>query len=84
MKITMIRPTVKYANPISVTFKSPFVLDREDGTFYMCSTDSGIINIFTTYSSVDLVNCIFQGQLYQDNTIEYLRLKSFRTLDINN
>lgn len=60
------RPT--YSNPIDVAFGDPYILDNGDGTYYMYGTGGGAEDGFATYSSSDLVNWEFEGQVYTGNT----------------
>lgn len=57
-----------YTNPIDVAFGDPFVLDNGDGTYYMYGTGGGAKDGFATYSSQDLVNWEYEGQVYYGNT----------------
>lgn len=66
-----------FSNPLDVAFGDPFVLDNKDGTFYMYGTGGGAKDGFATYSSTNLVDWIFEGQVYYGNTPESWNLKSF-------
>lgn len=57
-----------YSNPIDVEFGDPYILDNGDGTYYMYGTGGGAKDGFATYSSSDLVNWRFEGQIYTGNT----------------
>jgi beta-xylosidase len=57
-----------YSNPIDVEFGDPYILDNGDGTYYMYGTGGGAKDGFATYSSSDLVNWKFEGQIYTGNT----------------
>ncbi|XOV94849.1 MAG: glycoside hydrolase family 43 protein [Bacteroidota bacterium] len=62
------RQGLTYSNPIDVAFGDPYILDNEDGTYYMYGTGGGAKDGFATYSSSDLVNWTFEGQVYTGNT----------------
>ena len=57
-----------YSNPIDVEFGDPYILDNGDGTYYMYGTGGGAKDGFATYSSTDLINWKFEGQVYTGNT----------------
>lgn len=57
-----------YTNPIDVAFGDPFILDNGDGRYFMYGTGGGAVDGFATYSSTDLVNWTFEGQVYRGNT----------------
>lgn len=67
----------EYKNPLDVEFGDPYILDNGDGTFYMYGTGGGTKDGFATYSSTDLVNWKFEGQIYHGNTENSWNLKSF-------
>ena len=67
----------EYTNPLNVEFGDPFILDNEDGTFYMYGTGGGAKDGFATYSSTNLVDWKFEDQVYHGNTPESWNLKSF-------
>ncbi|MEQ9306979.1 MAG: family 43 glycosylhydrolase, partial [Marinoscillum sp.] len=60
--------TPTYSNPIDVEFGDPYILDNGDGTYYMYGTGGGAKDGFATYSSNDLVDWKFEGQVYTGNT----------------
>jgi len=66
-----------YSNPIDVKYGDPYILDNGDGTFYMYGTGGGAKDGFTTYSSTNLVDWNFEGQIYHGNTASSWNLKSF-------
>lgn len=57
-----------FSNPLDVEFGDPYILNDEDGKFYMYGTGGGAEEGFATYSSIDLVNWEFEGQVYRGNT----------------
>ncbi len=59
---------ITYSNPIDVAFGDPYILDNGDGTYYMYGTGGGAKDGFATYSSEDLINWEFEGQVYTGNT----------------
>jgi len=60
--------TISYKNPLNVEFGDPYILDNEDGTYYLYGTGGGAIDGFGTYSSTNLVDWNYEGQIYQGNT----------------
>ena len=59
--------TSTYRNPIDIKFGDPYILNDGNGTFYMYGTGGGVENGFVTYSSEDLVNWKFEGQVYDSS-----------------
>lgn len=57
-----------YTNPLQVEFGDPYILDNEDGTYYMYGTGSGAKDGFVTYSSTNLVDWTLEKQVYTGNT----------------
>lgn len=57
-----------YTNPLNVEFGDPYILDNEDGTYYMYGTGSGAKDGFVTYSSTNLVDWTLEKQVYTGNT----------------
>lgn len=57
-----------YTNPMDVEFGDPFILNDGNGMFYMYGTGGGARDGFATYSSADMVNWKFEGQVYTGNT----------------
>lgn len=57
-----------YKNPVPVAFGDPFVLYDDDGSYYMYGTGGGAKDGFSVYSSKDLVNWEYGGQVYHGNT----------------
>ncbi|HEY0651754.1 MAG TPA: glycoside hydrolase family 43 protein [Chryseosolibacter sp.] len=55
-----------YQNPLPVKFGDPYVL-QDNGKYYMYGTGGGARNGFAAYSSTDLVNWNFEGQVYKAN-----------------
>lgn len=66
-----------YSNPLSVEFGDPFILNNGDGTYYMYGTGGGAKDGFATYSSKDLVNWEFKGQVYTGNDKDSWGIGSF-------
>ncbi|RED95276.1 glycoside hydrolase family 43 protein [Marinoscillum furvescens] len=60
--------SASFTNPVDVAFGDPFILDNEDGNYYMYGTGGGAKDGFATYSSSDLVHWKFEGQVYTGNT----------------
>lgn len=65
-----------YKNPIPVNFGDPYIL-YDEGRYYMYGTGGGAKNGFSAYSSRDLVNWKYEGQVYTGNTPESWALHSF-------
>lgn len=57
-----------YQNPLSVKFGDPYVL-YDNGKYYMYGTGGGARNGFAAYSSSDLVNWKYEGQVYKANNV---------------
>lgn len=59
--------TQTYSNPLDVAFGDPYILNDGQGTYYMYGTGGGAKDGFATYSSEDMVNWKFEGQVYKGN-----------------
>lgn len=59
--------TTTYSNPLDVEFGDPYILNDANGKYYMYGTGGGVEDGFATYSSSDLVNWEFEGQVYEGN-----------------
>lgn len=57
---------VVYSNPLPVEFGDPFVLSASDGKYYMYGT-GGVEKGFAAYSSDNLVDWHFEGEVYSGN-----------------
>jgi beta-xylosidase len=55
-----------YKNPLPVAFGDPYVL-QDSSTYYMYGTGGGAEKGFASYSSTDLINWKFEGQVYYGN-----------------
>ncbi|WP_339651401.1 glycoside hydrolase family 43 protein [uncultured Salegentibacter sp.] len=66
-----------YSNPLDVEFGDPYILNDGDGKFYMYGTGGGAKDGFATYSSNDLVNWEFEGQVYKGNEEDSWAIGSF-------
>ncbi|GHA48092.1 hypothetical protein GCM10007103_31280 [Salinimicrobium marinum] len=66
-----------YSNPLNVEFGDPYILNNEDDTYYLYGTGGGAVDGFATYSSTDLVNWEFQGQVYKGNTEDSWAIDAF-------
>ena len=54
-----------YTNPLSVKFGDPYILhDKTSGIYYMYGTGGGAVDGFSAYSSTDMVNWEYKGQVY--------------------
>ncbi|WP_149304353.1 glycoside hydrolase family 43 protein [Pareuzebyella sediminis] len=65
-----------YTNPLDVEFGDPYILNDGQGMYYMYGT-GGVKDGFATYSSQNLVDWKFEGQVYQGNTKDSWNLKNF-------
>lgn len=66
-----------YANPLDVAFGDPFILNDGEGRYFMYGTGGGAKDGFAAYSSENLVDWKFEGQVYQGNTEESWASKFF-------
>ena len=57
---------VVYSNPLPVAFGDPVVLSASDGKYYMYGT-GGVEKGFAAYSSDNLVDWHFEGEVYSGN-----------------
>ncbi len=67
---------VKYSNPLPVAFGDPFILSASDGKYYMYGT-GGVEKGFGAYSSDNLVDWQFEGQVYPGDTPGSWTLKNY-------
>jgi beta-xylosidase len=56
-----------YQNPLNVKFGDPYIMDNEDGTYYMYGTGGGAKDGFSVYSSTNLVDWKYENQVYFGN-----------------
>lgn len=56
--------SISFNNPLDVKFGDPFVLEANDGKYYMYGTGGGAKKGFAAYSSSDLENWKSEGQVY--------------------
>lgn len=67
-----------YANPLQVALGDPFVMLASDGKYYMYGTsENGKIEGFESYSSEDLIDWKYEGQVYKGNTSQSWAVKNF-------
>tara|TARA_R110002050_G_scaffold171113_2_gene303110 strand:- start:15308 stop:16459 length:1152 start_codon:yes stop_codon:yes gene_type:complete len=66
--VASIKVNTTYTNPLSVEFGDPYILDDGNGTYYMYGTGGGAKEGFATYSSNNLIDWEFEGQVYKGNT----------------
>lgn len=64
-------------NPLDVEFGDPYVLLASDGTYYMYGTGGGATDGFSAYSSENLLDWKYEGQVYRGNTPDSWTLKNF-------
>ncbi len=65
-----------YSNPLPVAFGDPFILPASDGRYYMYGT-GGVKKGFGAYSSDDLVDWKFEGQVYSGDHPDSWTLKNY-------
>lgn len=73
-----------YSNPLDVAFGDPYILNDGNGTYYMYGTGGGAKDGFATYSSTDLVNWNFEGQVYTGNEKDSWAIDSFWAPEVYN
>lgn len=56
-----------YQNPLNIKFGDPFIMDNEDGTYYLYGTGGGAKDGFSVYSSTNLVDWKYENQVYYGN-----------------
>lgn len=66
-----------YTNPLDVEFGDPFILNDGGGNYFMYGTGGGAKEGFAAYSSNNLVDWRFEGQVYKGNTEESWASKFF-------
>lgn len=66
-----------FTNPIPVAMGDPYVLLASDGKYYMYGTGGGAKDGFATYSSKDLVDWNYEGQVFKGNTKDSWSIHSF-------
>lgn len=76
-KIKEIERAETYKNPLAVKFGDPYILNDGNGTYYMYGTGGGAKDGFATYSSTDLVNWNFEGQVYTGDKEDSWAIGSF-------
>lgn len=65
-------------NPVDVKLGDPYVLLASDGKYYMYGTDeSGKLEGFAAYSSNNLHDWKYEGQVYKGNTVGSWTLRNF-------
>src|SRR5690554_8032472 len=65
-----------YANPLPVALGDPFVLSASDGKYYMYGT-GGVEKGFGAYSSDNLINWHYEGQVYSGDNPDSWTLKNY-------
>lgn len=67
-----------YTNPLQVALGDPFVMLASDGKYYMYGTsENGKIEGFEAYSSENLIDWNYVGQVYKGNTPQSWATKNF-------
>ncbi len=69
-------PAIKYSNPLPVAFGDPFILPASDGKYYMYGT-GGVEKGFGAYSSDNLVDWEYEGQVYSGDSPESWTEKNY-------
>lgn len=64
-------------NPLSVKFGDPYILLASNGKYYMYGTGGGAVEGFSAYSSDNLVDWDYEGQVYQGNTKDSWTVSNF-------
>ena len=64
-------------NPLPVEFGDPYVLLASDGNYYMYGTGGGAIDGFSVYSSDNLADWKYEGQVYRGNSPESWTVANF-------
>jgi beta-xylosidase len=64
-------------NPLQVQFGDPYVLLASDGMYYMYGTGGGAKDGFSAYSSSNLKEWKYEGQVYKGNTADSWALANF-------
>lgn len=67
---------VLYSNPLPVAFGDPFVLSASDGKYYMYGT-GGVEKGFAAYSSDNLADWHFEGEVYSGNQPNSWTVKNY-------
>lgn len=57
-----------FTNPLPVSMGDPFILHASDGKYYLYGTGGGAKHGFATYSSKNLVDWTYEGQVYFGKT----------------
>lgn len=68
---------ISYKNPLGLKVADPYILGNEDGTYYLYGTGGGAIDGFSTYSSTNLVDWKYEGQIFHGNTPETWSVSAF-------
>lgn len=66
-----------YTNPLPVSVGDPYILHAADGKYYLYGTGGGAKDGFGVYSSDDLANWKYEGQVYKGNTKNSWCIHSF-------
>lgn len=75
-KTTSEKNTIGYSNPLPVAFGDPFILLASDGKYYMYGT-GGVEKGFGAYSSNNLVDWHFEGEVYSGNQPNSWTVKNY-------
>src|SRR5690554_805122 len=67
---------VTYTNPLPVAFGDPFILSASDGNYYMYGT-GGVKKGFAAYSSENLVDWNFEGEVYSGDQPNSWTVKNY-------
>jgi beta-xylosidase len=67
LKEVSLTKTSTYKNPLNVKFGDPYIMDNEDGTYFLYGTGGGAKDGFSVYSSVNLIDWKYENQVYYGN-----------------
>lgn len=67
LKEVSLTKTSTYKNPLNVKFGDPYIMDNEDGTYYLYGTGGGAKDGFSVYSSTNLADWKYENQVYFGN-----------------
>ena len=68
--------SILHSNPLTVAFGDPFILSASDGKYYMYGT-GGVEKGFAAYSSDNLVDWHFEGEVYSGNQPNSWTVKNY-------
>ena len=66
-KEVVLTKTSTFKNPLNVKLADPYIMDNEDGTYYLYGTHGGAKDGFSVYSSTNLADWKYENQVYFGN-----------------